>query len=72
MDHLHRIGGIAAPVQLIVGARDGVLPDSVRGLQNRISGAQLEVIPDAGSLPNIGQQRAFNDAIVRRLHWLDL
>jgi 3-oxoadipate enol-lactonase len=72
LDYLTRLGNIAAPVQLIAGARDGVLPDAMRELESRISGAQLEIIPDAGHLPNIDQQRAFNDAIVRRLHWLDL
>lgn len=71
LDYLTRLGSIAAPVQLIVGARDGA-PDVMRDMVSRISGAQLEVIPDAGHLPNIDQQRAFNDAIVRRLHWLDL
>lgn len=72
LDYLTRLGSIAAPVQLIAGARDGVLPEAMRELESRISGAQLEVIPNAGHLPNIDQQRVFNDAIVRRLHWLDL
>ena len=72
LDYLQRLGSIAAPVQLIIGARDGGLPDVMRELQSRLSGAHLEVIPDAGHLPNIEQQRAFNDAIMHRLHWLDL
>jgi 3-oxoadipate enol-lactonase len=72
LDYMNRLGSIVAPVQLIAGARDAALPDAMRELQSRISGAHLEVIPDAGHLPNIEQQRAFNDAIVRRLHWLDL
>jgi 3-oxoadipate enol-lactonase len=72
LDYLNRVGNIAAPVQLIAGARDGALPDVIRDLQRRIRGANLELIPDAGHLPNIEQPAAFNDMIVRRLYWLDL
>jgi len=72
LDYLSRVGSIAAPVQLIAGARDGVLPDAMRDLQRRIRGANLELIAGAGHLPNIEQQGAFNDMIVRRLYWLDL
>lgn len=72
LDYLNRLGSIAAPVQLIFGSRDEALPYALHDLQRRLSGAHVEIVPDAGHLPNIEQPRAFNGAIVRCLHWLDL
>jgi len=65
LDYLDLVGGIAAPSTLIVGQNDGVLPDAMRELQQHIPGAELELIPDAGHLPNIDQPTAFNAALER-------
>lgn len=67
LDYLPRVGEITAPTTLIVGANDGPLPQAMRELQALISGAVLEVIPDAGHLPNIDQPEAFNAALLRHL-----
>ncbi len=68
LDYLDRVGAIRAPTTLLVGSRDGVLPEAMRALQSRIAGAVLEVINDAGHLPNIDQAEAFNAALLRHFH----
>jgi len=65
MNYLPDVARIAVPVTLLVGGTDGVLPDAMRDLQRLIAGAVLEVIPDAGHLPNIDQPAAFQDAFWR-------
>ena len=68
LDYLAGVAGITVPTTLIVGANDGVLPDAMRDLQQRIGAdAVLETIPDAGHLPNIDQPAAFNAALLRHL-----
>ncbi|OVZ63931.1 hypothetical protein CDO46_09835 [Pigmentiphaga sp. NML030171] len=67
LDYLGDVGGIAVPTTLLVGANDGPLPDAMRHLQTLIHGAGIEVIPDAGHLPNIDQPAAFQDALLRHL-----
>ncbi|MNR32044.1 Alpha/beta hydrolase family protein [compost metagenome] len=70
MDYLGRVGRITAPVQWIVGANDGVLPDAMRHLQSLVHGSALDVIEGAGHLPNVDQPAAFNAVVARRLHSL--
>lgn len=65
LDYLAGVGGITVPTTLLVGANDGPLPDAMRHLQSLIRGAELEVIPDAGHLPNIDQPAAFQGALLR-------
>jgi 3-oxoadipate enol-lactonase len=65
LDYLARVAGIEAPVSLIVGANDGVLPEVMRDLHLRIANSVLETIPGAGHLPNIDQPEAFNAALLR-------
>ncbi len=65
LDYLSDAGAIGVPTTLIVGANDGVLPDAMRDLQARIAGSVLEIIPDAGHLPNIDQPSAFDAALLR-------
>ncbi|MBL0946292.1 MAG: alpha/beta fold hydrolase [Hydrogenophaga sp.] len=65
LDYLPRVHTIAAPTTLIVGARDGVLPEAMRDIQARMPRASLDVIADAGHLPNIEQARAFNESLLR-------
>lgn len=59
------VARIATPVTLLVGANDGVLPEAMRDLQQRIDGSVLETIPHAGHLPNVDQPGAFNAALLR-------
>ena len=54
-----------APTSLIVGANDGPLPQAMRDIQALIAGAVLEVIPEAGHLPNIDQPQVFNAALLQ-------
>ena len=61
------VARIAAPTTLIVGANDGPLPQAMRDIQPLIAGSVLEVIADAGHLPNIDQPEAFNAALMRHL-----
>jgi 3-oxoadipate enol-lactonase len=65
LDYLGQVSNIQLPVTLIVGAKDGPLPLAMNDMQQRISGAKLEVIPDAGHLPNIDQSVLFNAAMMR-------
>jgi 3-oxoadipate enol-lactonase len=65
LDYLGDVEKIRTPVTLIVGANDQPLPDAMAHLQTRIPGAQLEIIPGAGHLPNIDQPDAFDAALLR-------
>jgi len=65
LDYLDRLGQIALPVTLIVGANDKPLPEAMAEIRTRIPGARLEIIPDAGHLPNIDQPEAFDAALLR-------
>jgi 3-oxoadipate enol-lactonase len=65
LDYLADVIRIAMPATLIVGSNDGVLPDAMRELQQRIAGSVLEVIPNSGHLPNVDQPAAFNAALLR-------
>ncbi|MCS6765669.1 MAG: alpha/beta hydrolase [Candidatus Protistobacter heckmanni] len=64
LDYLKDVAGINAPTTLIVGANDGPLPGAMEEIRGRIAGARLDVIPDAGHLPNIDQPAAFNAALL--------
>ncbi|MBL0422812.1 alpha/beta fold hydrolase [Ramlibacter sp. AW1] len=70
LDHLRRVGEIRVPTTFIVGADDGPLPQAMRDLQALVPGARLEVIEDAGHLPNVEQPAAFNAALVRHFEAL--
>lgn len=65
MDYLGRVGSITTPTTLLVGARDGVLPQVMQALRADIAGAELEVVADAGHLPNIDQPARFEAALLR-------
>ncbi|MDN8617369.1 alpha/beta fold hydrolase [Variovorax ginsengisoli] len=67
MDYLAVVDRVETPTSLIVGARDGTLPDAMRALAQRIRGAVFEVIEDAGHLPNVERPDAFNAALLRHL-----
>lgn len=65
LDYLAGVPRIAVPTTLIVGANDGPLPAALRDIQGLVPGAALEVIADAGHLPNVDQPGAFNAALLR-------
>lgn len=65
LDYLDAVEGIRAPVTLIVGANDGVLPAAMQDLHQRIAGSVLETVADAGHLPNIDQPADFGKALDR-------
>ena len=65
LSYLPEIGRIAVPTTLIVGANDGPLPQAMREIHAQIAGSHLEVIPQAGHLPNVDQPEAFNAALLR-------
>ena len=65
LDLVDRVERIAAPTTLIVGERDGDLPQVLGALRARIAGAELEVIADAGHLANVDQPERFNAALLR-------
>ena len=67
LDYLGRVSEISLPTTLIVGANDGVLPQAMAEIQRRISGSVLEVIAQAGHLPNLDQPAAFDAALLRHL-----
>ncbi len=67
LDYLSQVSAINCPTTLIVGANDGPLPQVMQSLQNLIPGSVLEVIPNAGHLPNIDQAPTFNAALLRHL-----
>lgn len=67
LDYLERVGNIRLPTTLVVGANDGVLPAAMHALAARMPGSVLEVIADAGHLPNIDQPEAFDAALLRHL-----
>ncbi|CAM3627846.1 AB hydrolase-1 domain-containing protein [Bordetella sputigena] len=64
-DFLAGLAGIRLPVTLVCGDNDGVLPEEMSSLAKRIPGAVLEMIADAGHLPNIENAAAFNAALAR-------
>ncbi len=65
LDYLDQVHRISVPVTLIAGANDGVFPQVMKDLQGLIKGARLEIIPNAGHLPNIDQPTAFGAAMMR-------
>ena len=65
--YLNRVSDISLPTTLIVGANDGVLPQAMAEIHRRVAGSKLEVIAQAGHLPNIDQPAAFDAALLRHL-----
>ncbi len=62
------LAGVSCPVQVVVGQEDQITtPETARGLQERIPGSTLAVIPGAGHLSNLEQPEAFNEALRRFL-----
>ncbi|WP_224249176.1 alpha/beta fold hydrolase [Hyalangium gracile] len=54
----------AGPALVVVGERDAVTPlEKAKQMADLISGARLEIIPDAGHLPNQEQPERFNQVL---------
>ncbi|AMY71034.1 alpha/beta fold hydrolase [Frigidibacter mobilis] len=65
------LGEISCPVQLVAGALDGTIPDSMaRVLLPAIPGARLDVIEGAGHIPCFEQPEAVNVLLARVLQEL--
>ena len=66
-----RLREIPCPIQVIVGEQDAATPpaDSKR-MAEKIKGAKLEIIPNAGHLSNIEQPDVFNKAVRKFLESL--
>lgn len=67
LDYLAQVDRISVPCSMVVGAADGVLPDAMRALARRIPGSTLDIIAEAGHLPNVQQPEAFNAALLKHL-----
>ena len=60
---------ITCPTLVIVGARDVLTPpDLSRDMHKRIVGARLDVVPEAGHLPNLEQPESFNAVLAAFLN----
>jgi cystathionine beta-lyase/cystathionine gamma-synthase/pimeloyl-ACP methyl ester carboxylesterase len=67
-DYVGLLTELAIPALVLVGSDDEFTPlADARLLADRIPGAALTVIPDAGHLPNLEQPAAFNRALGRFL-----
>ncbi len=65
IDSTPTLDDIAAPVLIIHGADDQLIPPAEAELMYKaIPDADLVIIPDAGHLPNLEQPDIFNDAII--------
>lgn len=62
---------ITVPVLVLVGRHDAVTPPSAsQAMKDKIPGAELHVIPDAGHLSNLENPEAFNGHLVKFLNKL--
>lgn len=59
---------IDVPTLLVVGERDGAMPESMRNMHREIGGSHFIEIADAGHIPNLEQPDAFNAALRSFLH----
>jgi len=67
-DSTPTLGQIKVPTLIIHGADDQIIPLSdSEAMHTAISDSRLEVIPDAGHLPNLEQAQLFNRAVERFL-----
>jgi 3-oxoadipate enol-lactonase len=66
-DYRRLTGCANAPITLIAGERDGVLPSVMQSLATQIEHASFELIASAGHLPNLENPQAFNEALLRHL-----
>lgn len=68
LDLTDKLGAIATPTLIIVGADDGITPPAdAQQLRDGIPNAQLVEIPDAGHVSSLSQPDAFNAAVLNFL-----
>lgn len=68
MDQTDLFRGISVPTLVVVGELDRVTPPALaEDIASRIAGARLEVISNAGHLPNIEQPDIFNRVVLNFL-----
>ena len=65
LDYLQEVSQIQVPMTLLVGANDGPLPQAMTHISELVPHSRLEIIANAGHLPNIDQSTAFNAALMR-------
>jgi 3-oxoadipate enol-lactonase len=65
LDYLAHVSSIKLPMTLLVGANDGPLPQAMTQISTLVPQSKLEIIPNAGHLPNIDQSALFNAALMR-------
>ncbi len=65
LDYLSEVPKMQVPLTLLVGANDGPLPQAMKDIAGLVPHSKLEVIANAGHLPNIDQSTAFNAALMR-------
>jgi 3-oxoadipate enol-lactonase len=71
-DHLPRLGSVAVPTVVVVGAEDEFTPPAdARAITDRVPSAELVVVDGAAHLPNLEQPDAFNGALLRLLERVD-
>lgn len=62
------LSAIRCPTLVVVGEEDVLTPpEVVRTIAERIPNAQLEIIPQAGHLPNLEQPERFNALMLQHL-----
>lgn len=67
-DRVPDLPNIRVPTLLLYGADDTLTPPALgQGMAEKIPGAKMVVIPDAGHLPNIEQPKAFNSPVLEFL-----
>ena len=65
LDYADRLSSVDLPVHLVVGADDpSTPPAAARAIQERISGASLEIIDGAAHLSNVEQPETFNRSLL--------
>jgi pimeloyl-ACP methyl ester carboxylesterase len=70
-DSTPTLAQIGAPTLLLAGAHDAIIPlQEMQAMQAAIPGSRLEIIPNAGHLPNLENPDAFNAALRRFLEAL--
>jgi len=65
LNYLGEVPQIQVPLTLLVGANDGPLPQAMTHISELVANSKLEIIANAGHLPNIDQPSAFNAAMMR-------
>ncbi len=66
------LSGIQVPTMVVHGAQDAIIPlEEARAMQQAIPNSTLQVIEDAGHLPNMENVTAYNQAVLQFLSQFD-